>query len=173
MNLGEVNNALNHKIVSGSDYTWNCYPNARYMEYESDHAHISVIFSTVNQEVYEAEVSIKRDAWIEDMRPYRWLNPDSKDFMIAESVQKNVDWQIAWDDVKWIDLDVYQDFIEKAVAIFNGKDFDKRVQMELDLDDDTLLKLAKGAHDRDITINKYIEEILQYTIDQYKSTESV
>jgi hypothetical protein len=93
--------------------------------------------------------------------------------MIAEAKERNVKWRKAWDDIKYIDLDVYQDFIEKAIAIFNGKDFDKRVQMELDLDDDTLLKLAKGAHDRDITINKYIEEILQYTIDQYKSTESV
>lgn len=173
MRLADVNEKLNHKIVSGSDYTWSCYPNARYMEYESDYAHVSVIFSTVNQEVYEAEVSIKRDAWIEDMRPYRWLNPDSKDFMIAESDQKNIDWKQAWDDVKWIDLDLEEDFFEKCVAIFNGREFDKRVQMEVDLDDDVILALAKGAHKRDITINKYIEEVLQHAIDKYKSTESV
>ena len=165
MHLADVNEKLNHKIVNGSDYTWNCYPNARYMEYESDYAHVSVIFSTVNQEIYEAEVSVKSDAWDEDVRPYRWLNPDSKDFMIAEAEQRGVDWQIAWDDIKWIDLDVEQDFFEKCVAIFNGQDFDKRVQVEVDLDDDVLLELAKGAHKRDITINKYIEEILQFAID--------
>jgi hypothetical protein len=143
------------------------------MEYESDYAHVSVIFSTVNQEVYEAEVSIKRHAWPEDMRPYRWLNPDSKDFMIAEAKQRNVKWRKAWDDVKWIDLDLEEDFFEKAVAIFNGQEFDKRVQIEIDLDDETILLLAKEAHKRDITINKYIEEVLQYFIDKEKSTESV
>ena len=174
MHLASVNEKFNHKIVSGSEYHWNCYPNARFLEYESDYAHASVIYSTVNQEIYEAEISIKRDAWEEDMRPYRWLNPDSKDFMIAEAEQKKVDWQQAWDDVKWIDLDVEQDFFEKAVAIFNGEEFDKRVQMEVDLDDATILMLAKEAHKRDITMNKYIEEVLQHFIDKEKlSTESV
>ena len=173
MHLASVNEKLNHKIVSGSEYNWNCYPNARYLDYESDYAYVTVIYSTVNQEIYEAEVSIKRDAWDEDMRPYRWLNPDSKDFMIAESKERKVKWRKAWDDVKWIDLDLEEDFFEKAVAIFNGQEFDKRVQMEVDLDDETLLKLAVEAHKRDITINKYIEEVLQHFIDTQKSTESV
>jgi len=167
MHLADVNEKLNHKIVSGSDYTWNCYPNARYMEYESEYAHVSVIFSTVNQEVYEAEVSVKRDAWPKDSRPYRWLNPDSKDFMIAEAEQRSIDWQQAWDDVKWIDLDVEQDFFEKAVAIFNGEEFDTRIQVPVDLDDDVMLKLCMEAHKRDITLNKMVEEILQKMIDKH------
>jgi len=167
MHLADVNEKLNHKIVSGSDYQWNCYPNARYMEYESDYAHVTVIFSTANQEVYEAEVSVKRDAWSEDMRPYRWLNPDSKDFMIAEAEQRNIDWQQAWDDVKWIDLDVEEDFFEKCIAIFNGQGFDKRVQVPIDLDNDTLLKLFTEAHKRDITLNQLITEILQKMIDEH------
>jgi predicted HicB family RNase H-like nuclease len=45
--------------------------------------------------------------------------------------------------------------------------------MEVDLDDETILLLAKEAHKRDITINKYIEEVLQHFIDKEKSTESV
>jgi hypothetical protein len=137
------------------------------MEYESDYAHVTVIFSTANQEVYEAEVSVKRDAWSEDMRPYRWLNPDSKDFMIAEAEQRNIDWQQAWDDVKWIDLDVEEDFFEKCIAIFNGQGFDKRVQVPIDLDNDTLLKLFTEAHKRDITLNQLITEILQKMIDEH------
>ena len=172
MHLADVNEKLNHRIVSGSEYTWNCYTNARFLEYESDYAHVSVVFNHTNQEVYEIEVSVKREAWDEDMRPYRWLNPDTKDFMIDEAKKKKVKWKNAWDDVKWIDLDLEQDFFEKAIAIFNGKEFDKRVQMEVDLDDETILKLAIEAHKRDITINKYIEEVLQQFIDKEKlSTE--
>jgi hypothetical protein len=171
MKLSDVNIALGHKIVGGSEYQWACYPNARYLDYESEYAHASVIFSMVNQEVYEAEISVKQNAWAEDMRPYRWLNPNSKDFMIAEAKERNVKWRRAWDEVKYIDLDLEQDFLEKSIAIFNGKEFDKRVQMEVDLDDETMLALAKGAHERDITINKYIEEVLLHLID--RETKSV
>lgn len=167
MNLRQINELFDHKITDGSEYRWNCYPNARFLEYESDYAHVSVIFSTVNQEVYEVEISVKRDSWAEDMTPYRWLNPDTKDFMIAESEKKKVNWRNAWDNINYIDLDLEEDFFEKAKAIFNGEEFDKRVQMEVDLDDETLLKLAVEAHKRDITINKYIEIVLQNFIDKH------
>ena len=172
MKIKQINEVLDHKITTGSEYTWNCYPDARFLEYESDYAHVSVIFSTINQEVYEAEICIKRDAYKEDMRPYRWLNPDTKDAMIDEAKKRKVKYRKAWDDVKYIDLDLEVDFLEKAKAIFNGLDFDTRVLMEVDLDDETLLKLAVEAHKRDITINKYIEEVLQAFIDKEKlSTE--
>jgi predicted HicB family RNase H-like nuclease len=172
MNLKQINETLDHKITDGSEYTWNCYPDARFLEYESDYAHVSVIFSTINQTVYEAEVSVKRDAWDNDMRPYRWLNPDTKDIMIAEAKKRKVKYRKAWDDVKYIDLDLEEDFLEKAKAIFNKEPFDTRIQMEVDLDDETLVKLAVEAHKRDITINKYIEEVLQAFIDKEKlSTE--
>ena len=172
MKIKQINEVLDHKITTGREYTWNCYPDARFLEYESDYAHVSVIFSTINQEVYEAEICIKRDAYKEDMRPYRWLNPDTKDAMIDEAKKRKVKYRKAWDDVKYIDLDLEVDFLEKAKAIFNGLDFDTRVLMEVDLDDETLLKLAVEAHKRDITINKYIEEVLQAFIDKEKlSTE--
>lgn len=172
MNLKQLNQTLDHKITNGSEYQWNCYPDARFLEYESDFAHVSVIFNTTNQIVYQVEISVKRDAWPEDMRPYRWLNPDTKDIMIAEAKQRNIKYRKAWDDVKYIDLDLEVDFLEKAKAIFNGEPFDTRIQMEVDLDDETLLKLAVEAHKRDITINKYIEEVLQAFIDKEKlSTE--
>ena len=172
MNLKQLNQTLDHKITNGSEYQWNCYPDARFLEYESDFAHVSVIFNTTNQIVYQVEISVKRDAWPEDMRPYRWLNPDTKDIMIAEAKQRKIKYRKAWDDVKYIDLDLEVDFLEKAKAIFNGEPFDTRIQMEVDLDDETLLKLAVEAHKRDITINKYIEEVLQAFIDKEKlSTE--
>lgn len=171
MNLKQINQAFDHKITSGSEYTWNCYPNARFLEYESDYAHVSCIYSTTTQEVYEVEIDIKRDKWYEDASPYRWLNPNTKDDMIAEAKKRKVKYRKAWDNVKYIDLDLESDFLEKGVAIFNGQEFDKRVQMEIDLDDDTLLKLATAAHERDITINKYIELILQDLIDKDKVNE--
>lgn len=167
MHLADVNENLSHKIVGGIEHTWNCYPDARYLDYESEYAHASIIFSMVNQEVYEAEISIKRDMWDEDMRPYRWLNPDSKDFMIAEAKERNVKWRKAWDDVKYIDLETSEDFLEKAKAIFNGEKFDTRIQVPLELDDETMMQLFMEAHKRDITVNQMVEELLKHVIAKH------
>lgn len=168
MKLSQINEALDHKITSGSEYQWNCYPDSRYLDYESDFAYVSVLYSTVDQTVYQAEVSVKREAWDEDKKPYRWLNLDYKDALYKESKKRKVDTDIAWDDVKWIDLEMAEDFLEKATAIFNGEEYDTRVKVEFDLDDSSILKLATEAHKRDITLNKMIEIILQEVIDSHR-----
>ncbi len=171
MKLNQVNEAMDHQITGGSDYHWNCFPNARFLDYESEYAHVSVLYSTVDQTVYQADTSIKRNVWPDDERydkPYRWTNPAFKDVYINEAKERNVDPNQAWDDVKWIELETVEDFLEKAKAMFNGDYWDTRVQIPVDLDDGTILKLAIEAHKRDITLNKMIELILQEMIDKYK-----
>ena len=168
MKLAQINEAMNHQITGGSEYQWNCYPDGRYLDYESDFAHVSILYSTVDQTIYQAEVSVKREAWNEDKKPYRWLNPDYKDALYKESKKRKVDTDIAWDDVKWIDLEMAEDFLEKATAIFNGEEYDTRVKIEFDLDDSSILKLATEAHKRDITLNKMIEIVLQEVIDRHR-----
>lgn len=168
MKLSEVNQALDHKITGGSDYGWACYPDARYLDYESNFAHTSVLYSTVTQEIYQAEVSVKREAWSEDKKPYRWINPEHKDSYYKEAKKRKVDPDQAWDDVKWVDLEIKEDFLEKAVALFNGKECDTRIQIPIDLDDDVILKLAMEAHKRDITLNNMVEIVLQEVIDKYR-----
>lgn len=168
MKLNEINEALAHRITGGSEYQWDCYPDGRYLDYESDFAHVSVLYSTSDQTVYQAEVSVKFEAWDTDKKPYRWLNPDYVDAFYKESEKRQVDTDIAWDDVKWIDLEMTEDFLEKAKAIFNGEECDTRVQFPIDIDDDVILKLAMEAHKRDITLNKMIEVILQEVIDRHR-----
>ena len=161
MHLSEVNEALNHRITGGSTYHWQCYgPNARYLDYESDYAHASVLFDSKTQVVYEASVNAKD----EKLTPYRWLNPEYKDAYYAESADKKVDPNNAWDNTNWCDLEVADDWLEKANAIFNGLSFDNRVTVPLDLDDATMLQLCMEAHKRDITLNKMIEQILEMAI---------
>lgn len=150
---------------------WSCWENARYLDYESAYAHVSVVYSTETQEIYQAEVSIKTEAWATDARPYRWLDPRFKESMINEAKERNVDSNQAWDDVKWIDLEVEEDFLEKAKAIFNGDEWDTRISVPLDLDDDLLLQLAMEAHKRDITLNKMVEMALKAEIDRHKETD--
>ena len=44
---------------------------------------------------------------------------------------------------------------------------DNREEIEFDLDNDSILKLALEAHKRDITLNKMIEIVLQEAIDRH------
>lgn len=162
MNLSQLNQAFNHKIVEGSDYQWNCYPNARYLDYESDFAHASILFSSVDQTIYCAEVHDKGYKF-----QYRWLNPSYSKAYYEEAKEKNVDPDQAWDTVKWTDLEVESDFLEKAQAMFEGKSFDERIQIPIDFDDDLLLELFKKAHERDITFNQLVTEALQELIDEF------
>ena len=80
MHLSKINNTFKHRISGGDEYLWTCWPDARFIEYESEHAHASVVFSSLTQIVYNAEISVKPINNTEDKYPpYRWLNPRFKD----------------------------------------------------------------------------------------------
>jgi hypothetical protein len=163
MNLSKINEALDHRITSGSEYGWKCYgENARYLDYESEYAHVSVIYSILTQEVYSAEVSLKE--YGDSDRPYRWLNPSFKDAMYDEAKSRKVDADQAWDDIKWIDLETEEDYLEKATAIFNGLDFDTRIIVPINLPSSELLSLMTLAHEKDITFNQLVVELLEAVI---------
>ena len=162
MHLSEVNEAMSHRINGGSEYQWHCWDNARFLDYESDYAHASVVFNCETQEIYCAEINDKEDKH----KPYRWLNPSYKNEYFDEAKERNIDPDQAWDDKKWYDLEVKEDWLEKAEAIFNGESFDDRVKVPLDLSRDELFKLMEMAHERDITLNQMVEEILWQVINQ-------
>jgi hypothetical protein len=164
MDLKKFLECFDYKISGGSEYQWKCFgDNARFMDFESEHAHGSIIFDTVNQTVYCSEVSTKEEKY-----QYRWLNPDFINSYRQEAIEKNIDPDIAWDNTKWTNLEVEEDFFEKANAIFNNKDFDTSIAVTLDLPDDLLLKAALNAHNKGITLNDYINEALAMLVAEYK-----
>jgi hypothetical protein len=176
MKLAQINEAMNHQITGGSEYQWQCFPDARFLDYESEHAHVSILYSTVDQIVYQADASIKREVWPDDKRfdkPYRWTNPIFKDAYINEAKERGVDPDQAWDDTKWIELETDEDFLEKAKAMFEGDYWDTRIVVPVDLDDDTILKLSMEAHKRDITLNKMVEIVLQEAINHHRVNETL
>ena len=66
----------------------------------------------------------------------------------------------AWDDVNYVDLEEDDDFIQKAMAITAGEDYDTRVDVPLNVPDDVLFELMKRAHEQDVTLNQLVEDIL-------------
>lgn len=156
MKLEDIVTCLDYKITGGGEFYWDCYPDGRYLDFDSDHGSVSVVFSTVDQTVYE----ITATSTDTSLRPYRWINSDFTSARKEESESKGVDDTIAFDDVKWVDIDIEEDFLEKAKAIFNGYSFDERVQVPLNIPDDELFRLMKLAHDHDVTLNEMIEMVL-------------
>jgi hypothetical protein len=169
MHLIDFVKAFDHKIVGGSPHLWDCFgSNSRYLDFESEYAYGSIIFDSKNQVVYQAEVSAKEDGNDGLPGPYRWVNPDYLEAYVAECKKRNVEPFEAWDDVRYVQIDVAEDFFEKANAIFNNMPFDSRVTVPLNLDNDTILQLALEAHKRDITINQMVAIVLQNVIDEHK-----
>ena len=161
---------VDYKITEGGDYGWTCYgPNAYTLDsWNGVHGaggySFSIVFSTKSQKVYEVSMC----DYTND-RAYRMINPKNVEKHRKESEHRSVLENQAWDDVNYIDLDVDDDFIQKALAIRAGEKYDTRVQIPVDFSDEELLQYMKLAHERDITFNEFVEEALRHAINEYEA----
>ena len=144
---------------------WKSYPNARTIDISNSLCEISLQFSTINQQVYEVNVS-PTIANPNQFSPYRWRDEDFRKANDEEAIVRNVDNSLAWDDVKYIDLDLEDDLFDKIQHIWVGEEFDERVLVEVDMPNDIILWLALEAHKKDITINRYLNNILEDAINK-------
>ena len=100
--------------------------------------------------------------------------------MIAESKRKKyakvakhmgINLNEAWDDVEYVDLEVDEDFMEKAIAIKEGQDYSTDVSVPLDLPDDLLMFAFKAAHAENMTFNDWMNQMLRDFIDKVEAGE--
>ena len=152
LTLKEFMELVDFKITEGSDYhvnvpglyllsSWNGEQNGYSFDIAFDPAD--------NQRVYLVEAN--------DMKnncAYRLKDP-----------ALDID-NVAWDGVEYTDLEVDDDFIQKCLAIKSGEEYDTRVSVPLELEDDLLFELMKKAHEEDITLNQMVEQVLREVIDQ-------
>ncbi len=162
---------VDYKITEGSDYGWTCYgPNSYTLDswnggHGKDGYTFSIIFSTKSQKVYEVSMS----DYTND-RAYRMINPDYAEKHRKEAESKSVIGNNAWDDVDYVDLEVDDDFIQKALAIRAGENYDTRVKVPVDFSDEELLQYMKLAHERDMTFNQFVEQALRDALNEYQSS---
>jgi hypothetical protein len=154
--LKQFMETVNYRISEGSD--WNGFAPGAYSldswNGNQDGHSLCIIFNTKDQTVYSVQAcDYKRN------RAYRFTHPDHR---------KDLDRE-AWDDVDWCDLDVEEDWLEKAQAIVAGEDYDTRVSIPLDLGEDELFRLMSMAHEQDITLNRLVEQIIQQVIDKHQA----
>jgi hypothetical protein len=163
LTLPEFFELIEHRITGGSEFQWQCYGNqAQVIDSDGANHSFSVVFDRDDQEVYEVTVCDYANS-----RAYRMIDPDFKSGHDNEAAARDVPANQAWDDIRYVDLDVTDDFIQKSQAIRDGKPYNTRVQLDLDLDDDLLFGLMKLAHQRDITLNHLIEQILREAIAKH------
>jgi hypothetical protein len=149
LTLKEWMELVDYRITEGGDYNLfsdNAYALSSWNG-DQDGYSMEIIFDTKTQVVYSVEACDYKH-----QRAYRLFHPD----------YKNVD-QIkeAWDTVEWCDLEVDDDFIQKALAIVAGEDYDTRVSIPIDLPDHELMAIFKMAHEADMTFNDYVKKILR------------
>lgn len=152
--LKEWMEVVDYRITEGSDY--NGYGGAYALSSWSgsnDGHSLEIIFDQKTQVVYEVQACDYRHN-----RAYRLINE-----LYKEERKDNE----AWDDTKWTDLEEDDDWIQKALSIVAGKDYDTRVSVPIDLPDDELLKICMAAHKLDLTLNAYIEQVLKEVIERH------
>ena len=151
--LKEWMEVSNYRITEGSDYyayggayalsSWNG---------EQDGYSLEIIFDQKTQVVYEVQACDYKHN-----RAYRLINELHKEERRDDE---------AWDDTKWVDLEADDDWIQKALAIVAGEDYDTRVSVPMNFSDEELLQYMKLAHDLDITFNQLVERALREAIDR-------
>lgn len=158
--LKEFMEVVDYRITEGANYMWDCYGPDSYSldSWDGDHdgRSFSIIFDTKTQIVYEVQAHD-----FKNQRAYRLCNPDTYLGMEIEAGNRGVNKKQAWDDVDYVDLESDDDWIQKAIAIAAGEDYDTRVTIPLELDDIDLLTLMKMAHARDLTFNEFVEDVLR------------
>ena len=146
--LKEWMEVSNYRITEGSDY--NAYGGAYALTSwngDQDGYSLEIIFDQKTQTVYEVQACDYKHN-----RAYRLINDAHKQVGRDDE---------AWDDTRWIDLEADDDWIQKAQAIVAGRDYDTRITVPIDLTDQELLALMKLAHERDVTLNHLIDQVLR------------
>jgi len=166
LSLKEWMEVVDYKITEGSTYGWQCYGYNAYCldSWNGNHdGHsFTIIFDTKTQEVFEVQAHDFRNN-----RAYRMINPAYLSQHTSETTTRGVEDE-AWEDVNYVDLEADDDFMQKALAIAAGEDYDTRVSVPVDFTDEELLKYMKLAHERDMTFNQFVEEALRAAIEDYK-----
>lgn len=150
-----------YKIDSSEKYEWDCFgPDARFLDFKTASLKIQIvsIFDTESLQVYSMELYD-----YEKENYYRWIHPDFEAAVRAEHAEKDFDFQIAFDDVKYTDI-ILEDMVEKITAVCNGTEYDKRIIVPLTLPTESFEILERLAAEADMTVDDLVASVLKSTI---------
>lgn len=159
---------VEYRITSGEDYCWKCYGNNTFILtfwnqlHGAEERSCEVVYDRFTQQVFEATV-VSGTNNEDRLTAYRWFDENYRGEYKKECIQRNIN-----DDgsIKYTDLELWEDFAEKAHAILNNYEYDTRISIPLNFSDEEFLELFKLAHEKDMTFNAFMEKGLKETLDQ-------
>ena len=169
MFLKDVLEAIQYRFSSGDRYQWKCYgDDAVYLDFKDvqDRPVGSILFDSSTGLVYEITIEVPGESLC-----YRWISPDFAADYRAETESRNINPNIAWDDVQYTDVDTEKDILEKVEAIVQCRDFDRSVVVPLYLTEQEELELHRQAHDAGMSTNEYVNMALRKQIDKIKASK--
>lgn len=159
MNLSEIIKITNFKMNEENiPFLWNCFgKNARILDFNSNNLSYSVscVFDSETQKIYEVNICSS------DSKYYRWIDENFIEIVKKEYCDKNIDFKKATDELNWIDLDNTEDVLRKVTQVIENGVCDEYVVINLDLEKDVIFNLSMLAHEKNITLNEMIVEILR------------
>jgi len=165
MNLKDWFELVNYRITEGSEYNLqhaaDCYSLSSW-DGNHDGSSFNVVFNTRTQDIYTMEACDYKNN-----RAYRYISPFWIETYGLDAIKEDLGDQ-AWDDVDFIDLEVYEDFLQKSYAIISGLSYDTRISIPLTLNDNEMFQLMKSAHESDMTLNEFVEKVLLEYIEMEK-----
>lgn len=160
-----------YRITEGSDFQWGCYGNHAYCldswDGDLDGHSFTIIFDTKTQDVYELQAHDYKNN-----RAYRWFNPEFRADFMVEAADRGSNAREAWDDLEYTELEVAEDFFDKMSAIYHNEPYDTRVQVPINFSDAELFEYMKAAHERDMTLNQFVEQALRAVIERIQSEQN-
>jgi hypothetical protein len=140
ISLDTVLDIVNYQITEGSEAMWPCLGSSTYCISSWDRTlnkyEICAYFDPVTREVFFVEAC----DYSQD-RAYRYINPAWRDVINNWASEKGHDVTTAWDGVNFIELEVESDWVAKAASIVKREDYDARILIEVELDEDTIASL--------------------------------
>lgn len=172
----ELLKAANCKIINGSEFLWKCFGRNVYTIDLNVGKNglcgngMSIIFDTQNQMVYCVECFSETHA-------FRWVHSEYADAYFNEHTMNGADPKYAFDNTKWIDVTDANTFLHIVKLIVNDEDCSIFISEEndddldikneedeivtLNLEKDLIADLAIMAHNSNMTLNDFINEILR------------
>ena len=103
MQLMEAIQAFDARISSGSEYQWNSYGHhARFLNFvDRDGLECaSIVYDCQLFKVYEMDLFVPGQP-----QAFRWIDPEFQKDYLAECKRRKIQQDIAWDDVKYTEVD--------------------------------------------------------------------
>jgi hypothetical protein len=162
--IKEFMELIGYQIPESSEYGWKCFGQyARIMEIwngDQNGYSISAVYDSLDNFMYQVSVCDYKNT-----TAYQWTHSEYRDAYMTECLTVlNEDVPYAWDDVKFTEIESKLEFFAVASNIIETEasvEQDNSVYITLEnIPNEELFQLMMLAHERNITLNALIEEIL-------------